>query len=81
MLVVMDVSATPEQIEQVVNVIEAKGCTARPIPGGDRVSIGVLNNAGPWTHPCLLGCPGSRTRCRSPSRTSWSAGRPRRTTP
>ncbi|GAB6908255.1 Phospho-2-dehydro-3-deoxyheptonate aldolase [Desulfosarcina cetonica] len=58
MLVVMDVSATPEQIEQVVNVIEAKGCTARPIPGGDRVSIGVLNNAGPLDASLFIGLPG-----------------------
>ena len=38
MLVVMDKTATPENIDQVVKVIEGRGCTARPIPGGDRVS-------------------------------------------
>ncbi len=58
MLVVMEVSATPEQIERVVQVIEARGCTARPIPGGDRVSIGVLNNKGPVDAALFVGLPG-----------------------
>jgi 3-deoxy-7-phosphoheptulonate synthase len=58
MLVVMEVSATPEQIENVVKVIEARGCTARPIPGGDRVSIGVLNNKGPVDAALFVGLPG-----------------------
>lgn len=58
MLVVMDKSATPEQIERVVKVIESKGCVARPIPGGDRVSIGVLNNKGPVDAALFIGLPG-----------------------
>jgi 3-deoxy-7-phosphoheptulonate synthase len=58
MLVVMEVSATPEQIERVVQVIEARGCTARPIPGGDRVSIGVLNNKGPVDAALFVALPG-----------------------
>lgn len=58
MLVVMDKSATPEQIDQVVKVIEGRGCTARPIPGGDRVSIGVLNNKGPVDAAMFMGLPG-----------------------
>ena len=58
MLVVMEVSATPEQIDRVVQVIEARGCTARPIPGGDRVSIGVLNNKGPVDAALFVGLPG-----------------------
>ena len=58
MLVVMDKAATPEQIERVVKTIEEKGCTARPIPGGDRVSIGVLNNRGPVDAAQFLGLPG-----------------------
>ncbi|GBC61588.1 3-deoxy-7-phosphoheptulonate synthase [Desulfonema ishimotonii] len=44
MLIVMDKVATPEQIDNVVKVIESKGYTARPIPGGERVAIGVLRN-------------------------------------
>ncbi|MGD9307842.1 MAG: 3-deoxy-7-phosphoheptulonate synthase [Desulfosarcina sp.] len=58
MLVVMDKKATPEQIDQVVAIIESKGCTARPIPGGDRVSIGVLNNKGPVDAALFIGLPG-----------------------
>jgi 3-deoxy-7-phosphoheptulonate synthase len=58
MLVVMDQSATPEQIEQVVKVIEGRGCEARPIPGGDRVSIGVLNNKGPVDAALFIGLAG-----------------------
>ena len=58
MLVVMDKSATTEQIAQVVTVIEQSGCTARPIPGGDRVSIGVLNNKGPVDAALFIGLPG-----------------------
>ncbi|MBW2193369.1 MAG: 3-deoxy-7-phosphoheptulonate synthase, partial [Deltaproteobacteria bacterium] len=46
MLIVMDHKATPEEIDAVVAVIENKGYTARPIPGGERVSIGILNNEG-----------------------------------
>ncbi len=58
MLVVMDRGATPEQVEKVVEVIESRGMTARPIPGGDRVSIGILNNKGPVDQAFFLGLPG-----------------------
>ena len=40
MLVVMEKTATQKQIDHVVTVVERNGFTARPIPGGDRVSIG-----------------------------------------
>jgi len=46
MLIVMDKKATQAEIDAVVAVIEQKGYTARPIPGGERVSIGILNNKG-----------------------------------
>ena len=58
MLVVMDKSATTEQIDYVIQVIEDLGCTARPIPGGDRVSIGVLNNKGPVDAALFTGLAG-----------------------
>ncbi len=58
MLIVMNRKATPEQVEQVVEVIEAQGYTARPIPGGDRVSIGILNNPGPVDSGLFIGMPG-----------------------
>ena len=58
MLVVMEKGASPEQIEKVVSVIEDRGMTARPIPGGDRVSIGILNNKGPVDQAFFSGLPG-----------------------
>ncbi len=58
MLVVMDRNATSEQVDKVVQIIEARGMTARPIPGGDRVSIGILNNKGPVDPAMFLGLPG-----------------------
>lgn len=58
MLVVMDKGATSKQVEKIVQIIEAKGMTARPIPGGDRVSIGILNNKGPVDPALFLGLPG-----------------------
>jgi 3-deoxy-7-phosphoheptulonate synthase len=64
MLVVMDTTATQEQIDKVVRVIEAKGMTARPIPGGDRVSIGILNNKGPVDKALIMGLPGVKEAIR-----------------
>ena len=58
MLIVMDQKATPEEIDVVIAVIEAKGYTARPIPGGERVAIGILNNEGPVDAVLFLGMPG-----------------------
>ncbi|MBI5064084.1 MAG: 3-deoxy-7-phosphoheptulonate synthase, partial [Desulfatitalea sp.] len=58
MLIVMSRNATAEQIQRVVRIIEAKGFTARPIPGGDRVSIGILNNEGPVDPALFLGLSG-----------------------
>lgn len=46
MLIVMEKNATKQQIESVSQAVEARGYEARPIPGGDRVSIGVLRNKG-----------------------------------
>jgi 3-deoxy-7-phosphoheptulonate synthase len=64
MLVVMDKTATPEQIQAVIDVIEARGYTARPIPGGDRVSIGILNNPGPVDPSLVAGLPGVKEAIR-----------------
>ncbi len=46
MLIVMDKKATQEEIDSVIAVIQQRGFTARPIPGGERMSIGILNNKG-----------------------------------
>jgi len=58
MLIVMSNTATQAEIDQVVDVIEHNQCKARPIPGGDRVSIGVLHNKGPLDTGLFLGLPG-----------------------
>ena len=58
MLIVMDQKATPEEIDAVIATIEARGYTARPIPGGERVAIGILNNEGPVDALLFLGMPG-----------------------
>jgi 3-deoxy-7-phosphoheptulonate synthase len=46
MLIVMRHDADQGQIDRVIKAVEARGCQARPIPGGDRVSIAVLFNKG-----------------------------------
>ncbi|MGA9480184.1 MAG: 3-deoxy-7-phosphoheptulonate synthase, partial [Desulfobacterales bacterium] len=58
MLIVMDKKATEEEIKAVVTAVEARGYTARPIPGGERVSIGVLYNKGAVDTSLFLGYPG-----------------------
>ena len=44
MLVVLEKGTTEERVQAIVQIIEKRGYTARPIPGGDRVSIGILHN-------------------------------------
>ncbi len=46
MLIVMEKGTIDSDIQAVVEAIEKRGYEARPIPGGDRVSIGVLHNKG-----------------------------------
>ena len=58
MLIVMENTATEEQIEKVVQAVESRGYTARPIPGGERVSIGVLYNKGAVDASAFLGLAG-----------------------
>ena len=47
MLIVMRRDAGEEQVQTVISALEANGYKARPIPGGDRVSIAVLFNKEP----------------------------------
>jgi 3-deoxy-7-phosphoheptulonate synthase len=54
----MDKDATPGQIEAVVAKIEALGFVAQPIPGGERVAIGILRNPGPVDPSLFLDMPG-----------------------
>ncbi len=58
MLLVMDKNATTEQIDSVITKIKEQGYTPRAIPGGERVSIGILNNRGPVDGSLFLGMPG-----------------------
>ena len=58
MLIVMNQKAIAEEIDAVVKVIESKGYTARAIPGGERVSIGILHNQGPVDASLFLGLRG-----------------------
>jgi len=58
MLVVMEKGISEEKIKAAVNAIEKRGYTARPIPGGDRVSIGILHNKGSVDAAHFLGLDG-----------------------
>jgi len=58
MLIVMENTATEEQVEKVVRAVKARGYQARPIPGGERVSIGVLYNKGAVDASAFLGLAG-----------------------
>ncbi len=46
MLVVMQHDATPEQVARVVETIREMGYEARPMPGAQRTSVGVVGNDG-----------------------------------
>jgi len=60
MLIVMEKTATPAQIAAVVAAVQSQGFEARPIPGGERTSIGVLRNQGPVEAALFVGLPGVR---------------------
>lgn len=44
MLIVMNNSATPDQVEVVVNAVQQLGLTAEKLPGAQRTAIGVIGN-------------------------------------
>jgi 3-deoxy-7-phosphoheptulonate synthase len=46
MLVVMEHGATQEQVDKVVSVIVEMGYQARPMPGAQRTSVGLVGNDG-----------------------------------
>ena len=71
MLIVMEQKATTKEIENVVTAVENKGYTARPIPGGDRVSIGVLHNKGAVDVSLFLGFAGVRRLFRLLALINW----------
>ena len=47
MLIVMNPSATAREVDAVVNVIQAVGFRAHPMPGATRTAIGITGNEGP----------------------------------
>ena len=47
MLIVMTPGATASEIDAVVNVVEAVGFRAHPMPGATRTAIGITGNEGP----------------------------------
>ncbi len=58
MLIVMSRDATEEQVNNVIRTVEAHGYVARPIPGGERTSIGVLYNQGAVDEALYRSMPG-----------------------
>ncbi|KAA3627819.1 MAG: 3-deoxy-7-phosphoheptulonate synthase [Proteobacteria bacterium] len=58
MLIVMDHAATPDQIAAVTDRIRELGYTPQPIPGENRVAIGVLGNHGYVDEEPFRGLPG-----------------------
>src|SRR5436305_2542410 len=47
MLIVMKPSATAREVDAVLNVIQAIGFRAHPMPGATRTAIGITGNEGP----------------------------------
>src|SRR4030095_2513238 len=47
MLIVMKPNATASEIDAVVNIVEAVGFRAHPMPGATRTAIGITGNEGP----------------------------------
>ena len=58
MLIVMKASATAHEIDAVVNVIQATGLRAHPMPGPTRTAIGITGNEGAIESRRFEGLPG-----------------------
>jgi len=58
MLVVMKHGATPEEVEGVVRAIEDLGYEARPMPGSQRTTVGLVGNDGRVDEGRLVGLDG-----------------------
>ena len=54
----MHKDVTTDEIDSVMAAITKNGYTPRPIPGGERVSIGILHNKGPVDGPKFLAMKG-----------------------
>ncbi|HET6923266.1 MAG TPA: 3-deoxy-7-phosphoheptulonate synthase [Anaeromyxobacteraceae bacterium] len=64
MLVVMRPQATPAEVEAVVERIRSLGLTPHPIPGAQRVAIGITGNKGALDPALFEGLPGVRDAIR-----------------
>ena len=64
MLVVMKPHATPAEVEAVVERIRSLGLTPHPIPGTQRVAIGITGNKGALDPALFEGLPGVRDAMR-----------------
>jgi 3-deoxy-7-phosphoheptulonate synthase len=60
MLIVMKHNARSEDVKRVVSVIEEMGYEARPIPGKQRVAVGLIGNDGKVDETRLIALPGVR---------------------
>ncbi len=60
MLIVMDHRATSDDIQRVVDAIDAMGYGAQPIPGRQRTAVGLVGNDGRVDSARLEGLPGVR---------------------
>ena len=58
MLVVMKHGATPDQVDGVVSAIESMGYRARPMPGAQRTTVGLVGNDGCVEEGRLIGLDG-----------------------
>ncbi|MBX2813501.1 MAG: 3-deoxy-7-phosphoheptulonate synthase [Myxococcales bacterium] len=58
MLVVMEKNASDKDVDHVCEVITQMGYQARPMPGQQRIAIGVVGNRNPVEQSRLLGLPG-----------------------
>ncbi len=60
MLIVMEHNATPAQVRAVQDSVAAMGLQAAPIPGAERIAIGVLGNQGYVDDTAIRNLPGVR---------------------
>ncbi len=58
MLIVMRQGARAEQVAEVVQAVEARGLKAHPIPGAQRLAIGITGNKGALETDAFEGLPG-----------------------
>ncbi len=58
MLVVMKKNASQKEIDEIIKRAKSSGYEAKPIPGKERVAIGIIGNDHPIDPALFLSCPG-----------------------